>query len=116
MKNRLLRVGGLTAALALIPLAAFAVTFPTPTTLSSGITNTQDFVNLLNAITSWMFYILMFLAVLMLIWAAYVYLTAGGDEEKIGKAKSIIIGAVIALVVAFLANGVPTLVGSFLGQ
>ena len=61
-----------------------------------------------------MFYIILIVAVLMLVWAAYLYLT--GSDENIEKAKKIILYSVIALVVAFVASGIPTLVGSFLGQ
>mgnify|MGYP001584148999 CR=1 FL=1 len=108
------------AAIALVaaPLAAFAqpqLQAP-PTGTPPGFADINDFVNLLNTIIQWLFYLLLIVAVLMLIWAAFTYLTAGGDEEKIGKAKNMILGAVIALVIAFVASGIPTLVGSFLGQ
>lgn len=103
-------------ALVLLPLFAFALVPGGPTATPSGFANPQDFVDLLNVIIQWLFYLLLIFAVLMLIWAAFLYLTAGGDEEKVGKAKSIIMGAVIALVIAFVASGIPTLVQTFLGQ
>jgi hypothetical protein len=117
--KRALRITIASVALLTAPLLAFAVTFPTPAaqpSLPSGITNTQDFVRLLDAITLWLFYFLLVISVLVLIYAAFTYLTAGGEDDKISKAKSMILYAVIALVIAFLAKGVPVLVGTFLGQ
>ena len=114
--KRALRITIASVALLTAPLLAFAITFPTPATvMPSGITNTNDFVLLLDAITLWLFYFLITISVLVLIWAAFTYLTAGGEDDKISKAKSMILYAVIALVIAFLARGIPTLIGTFLG-
>ncbi len=77
--------------------------------------NLDHYVTLLNTVIDWLFVILMIFAVIMLLWAAFLYLTAGDDEEKLKKAKSIIIYAVIAVVIAIVANGVPTLIRTFLG-
>ena len=112
--KRASRIALVAAAIALVPFLAFGLQSP-PQVTPVGYTNVSEFVALLNVIIQWLFYILLVVAVLILIWAAFTYLTAGGDEEKIGKAKNMIIGAVIALVIAFVASGIPTLVGNFLG-
>lgn len=54
----------------------------------------------------WVMGIFWVLAVVFLIWAAFLFLTAGGEEEKITKAKKIILYAVIAGIVALLATGI----------
>ena len=45
-------------------------------------------------------------AVLYGLWGGFNILTAGGDEEKVKKGKTIIIQALIGLVVIFLASSI----------
>ena len=61
-------------------------------------------VDTIEAIVDWLFYILIFAAVVVIILAAYTFLTAGGDPDKVKKARDYILYALIALVVAFLAR------------
>ena len=54
-------------------------------------------------------YILSFLgvaAILVIIYGGYLWMTAGGSEEKINKAKKIVTQAVIGLVVIILAYAI----------
>jgi len=48
------------------------------------------------------------LAVIVVIYAGFLILTAAGDEEKVKKAKNIIIFAIIGLVVIYLAGAIVT--------
>jgi len=48
--------------------------------------------------------------------AGYQYMTAGGDEEKFGKAKRNMIYAMIGLVVGLGAYAMPDLISLFLGN
>lgn len=61
---------------------------------------------LLETITNWAFVLLLVLAVLFIILAAYKYLFSGGSEEAVGVAHKMIIYAVVAVAVAFLAKGI----------
>lgn len=97
------------AALAAIP--AYAA----PETRPSNYTNLDDYVLLFDAVALWFFYLITIASVIAILWAAFTYLTAGDDEEKIKMAKHIIIYAVIALAVGFVANGVPKLIQTLLG-
>ncbi len=45
-------------------------------------------------------------AVFMMIWAGFTFATAGGEQEKITKAKKTMFGAIIGLVVALLARAI----------
>lgn len=71
-------------------------------------------VNLVRAIVQWLYIIFFILAVLFILWAAILYLTAAGDPEKVGKAKNLLIYAVVAIIVAFLAVAFETIIGTFL--
>lgn len=63
-------------------------------------------VRLLETITNWAFVILLVLAVLFIILAAYKYLFSGGSDEAVEAAHKMIIYAVVAVAVAFLAKGI----------
>jgi hypothetical protein len=68
---------------------------------------------ILNQVITILFYVLMFAAVICILLAAFYYLTAQGDGEKVGKAKATLLYAVIAIVIAVLARSVPFIVATF---
>jgi hypothetical protein len=77
-----------------------------------GTGNVQTYVgNILN----WVFYFFIVLAVVFILIAAFSYLTAGGDEQKITKAKNELIYAIIAIVIAVLAKSIVTLIAGIAG-
>ena len=47
---------------------------------------------------------------LIFLWAGFLWMTAGGNEEKVGQAKSWITGAVIGLIIILAAYGLTTFV------
>jgi len=53
------------------------------------------------------------LAVVMGIYAAYIYLTSSGDPNKVSQASNILIYVVVAIVVAILAYVIPSIVENF---
>ena len=67
-------------------------------------------------IVDWMFWILISVSIIMIMYAAYIYLTAGDDTEKVHKATKTITYAAIAVIVALIAKGFKSLVGSIFGS
>lgn len=63
---------------------------------------------------NWFFGIALTIAVIMLIYAGFTYITAGGNEDKIRIASKTIIFALIGVAIALLARGIPTFVQNFL--
>lgn len=63
-----------------------------------------------------MFFILIGVSVIMVMWAAYLYLTAGDDTEKVHKATKTITYAAIAIIVALIAYGFPSLISDIFNQ
>lgn len=61
-----------------------------------------------------MFSVLIVVTIAIVIWAAYLYLTAGGDTDKIRTANRTITYAAVAVVVAVLARAFPVIVASIL--
>jgi membrane-associated phospholipid phosphatase len=103
-----------------LPAMAFAQTFPspvapTPTNVPQGnITSMQSILQVLCTVFAWAFYFLIVLAVIFIIVAAFKYLTAAGDPEKVKSAGTMLIYTAVAIVVALLARAVPLIIGSFL--
>ncbi len=71
-----------------------------------------DVYTILNTIVNWFFAILIILAVFFIFVAAFYYLTAAGDAEKVKTAHATLIYALVAIAVALLAKGLVYLVGN----
>jgi hypothetical protein len=64
----------------------------------------------LSKLVTWFIGIFWVVAVAMVVWSAFIYLTAGGSEEKITEAKKRLLYAVIAAAIALMATGIDFLV------
>lgn len=110
MKSRLINpkfVAFLATAGALAPIAVSAAVLPTScsellTFLSSAVA--QTLAAFIGAI-----------AIIMILVAAFQFLTAGGDAEKVKTARGTITWAVIGIVVALISFNIPGILSSFLG-
>ena len=80
---------------------------PTISKLSEVTTTAKNIVN-------WIIVMFWILTVFFLIWAAIIYLTAGGEEDKLKEAKNRVIYALIAGVIALLSTGLSALLLIFL--
>lgn len=94
----------------ILPVLAFAQGGVTP------ITPPQDVnvVSLIDRVVNFAFGLLIIIAGVMIFYAAYLYLFAGQTPDNTKKAKSLIIYALVAIVVAFLAKGLVTIVRGLL--
>lgn len=105
-----------------LPAMALAQNIPVPTApVNPGappqghITSIQGVLNTVCIVFDWAFYFLVALAVIFIIVAAFKYLTAAGEPEKVKAAGSTLLYAAVAVGVALLARAVPLIVASFLG-
>jgi heme/copper-type cytochrome/quinol oxidase subunit 2 len=79
---------------------------------TSTIQDAQDVVDLITKIGNWMYGILLGLAVIFIIFAAYNFMTSGGSEEKVKEAKNQVLYTLIAVAVAMLAKGFISIIES----
>ncbi len=80
------------------------------------INNPQDINKyILCPIAATMFYILIGICSIMVLYAAFIYMTSGGESEKVDKARRTITYAAVAVTVALLAKAFPTVVASIIG-
>jgi hypothetical protein len=70
--------------------------------------------NFINGIATWFASIIFAISVLMILYAAFLFVTAGDNEEKVSKAKSIIGYGAIGIVVAMLAWAMRAVLVTFL--
>ena len=105
-----------TLGLLVAPVLAFAqlpTIAPSPN-VAGPITGSQSFINLVNQILFYVATLFWILAAVFVFYAAYLYLTAAGDEEKVKKASHTLMYAVVAIAVGIMAYGIPVLVNTFL--
>lgn len=91
----------------LMPLLTGAITIEPPFALPT-------FEELINAIVDLITWVALAIAPIMIIVAAFYFLTSGGDPEKVRKAKKIILFTVIGLIIVLLARGITGLIKQIL--
>ena len=69
----------------------------------------------LDNVTNWLFAILLIVAAIAIIIAAFNFVTAQGDADKVKTARQFVLYALIGVLVAILAKGLVGLVGTIAG-
>jgi hypothetical protein len=104
---------------AVIPSLAFAQAGlpPPPVSAPSTIDNINQILSSANVCTivNWVFWFIIILAIIFTLVAAFRYLTAAGDPEKVKRAGATLLYVVVAVVVALIAKGFPLVISSFIG-
>jgi hypothetical protein len=90
------------------PLAASAITLEdVGNTIGVG---TADLKATVINIIQWVLGLLGLIAVIMILYGGFIWMTAGGNEDKVSTAKKIITAAVVGLIVILLAWAIVTFV------
>lgn len=76
-----------------------------PAPLNAGVPTGTDFRQVILKITNYLLYLIGSVAVLFIVFAGFNYITSGGDEKKIEKAKQILLYAIIGLIGIRLKKG-----------
>lgn len=82
----------------LFPILAIAQGVPGPI-----ITSPTDISRIVAAVFNWLSGIILTISLIMLFYAAILYMTAGASETALAKSKTVLIYAIIGLAVAILA-------------
>ena len=64
----------------------------------------QDVINIINAAVGWFETIIFALAIIMILVAAFQFLTAAGNEEKVSSARKSLIWGLVGIAVALFAR------------
>lgn len=74
-----------------------------------------DILAILNRVINWMYGLLVVVAGAFILYAAFIYLTSGGDPKAVASAKNYIFYTVVAVAVAFFARAIVYIVRQLLG-
>lgn len=104
-----------------LPMLTLAAQFNTATIpgFNQGIRDTiniNDLSTILLNIANVIFFLLVIITTFFVLYAAYLYLTSGGEAETTAKARNFIIYAAIALAVGFFARALPGIVAGVVNQ
>jgi uncharacterized membrane protein len=85
----------------LLPLFVLAQSpYQQPPPVSLSLMGIRD---IIEKIVNWVSGVLFFIGILMILWAAFRFMTAGGEEDAVKKAKSTLLYGLIGIGVAILA-------------
>ena len=70
---------------------------------------------LVDTITNWFFAIFTVLTLIFILLAAFQFVTAGGDEAKLGEARQKLIWAAVGIMVALISKGLVPIIRSIVG-
>ncbi|MEK7212777.1 MAG: hypothetical protein AAB686_03805 [Patescibacteria group bacterium] len=105
----------LIAGFALVSAAQYTDVTPVePPGAAGPITSPGGILVILGGIVRIIAYIFWLAAIAFTFYAAFLYLTASGNQEQIKKANSQLKWAVVAIIVGLLAFGLPNLINTFL--
>ncbi len=99
----------------LLPSLSLAAASPLPKPGSAKIETAEDIGGLINDVATFLYGLLLAVAVIFGLIAAFGYLTSAGDSTKIGKASKQLLFAAVAIVVAIAAWGLSKLIPNILG-
>ena len=69
---------------------------------------------LIDKIATWLLGIGLTIAVIIVIWAAFLFMTSGGNQVKVTTARQTLWYAIIGITVLLLAKGVTSIIQNFL--
>jgi hypothetical protein len=107
----LLTVG--TMALVVTPALASSVVSGIPTLSSfSGVFGSGTLNDVIKGFISIFLALLGVIAVLMILWGGFIWMTAAGDPDKVKKAKDIIYSGIVGLIIILVSYAIATFVMS----
>ena len=105
------------ASFLILPLIGFAQVTPEvpPESAPTVITTAGGLIDLIERIGNWVFAFLLAVAGVFLIYAGFLWVTAGGSPENVTKARTMLTNAIIGVAVALLARGLIMVIRGVIG-
>ena len=113
MKQKIITLAA-SLALVSLPLMAAAQSQVNIVTLPTNVSKIEQLLGKVCDIINLLFTVLLIVAVIFIVLAAFTYVTGGGDPENVSKASRQILWAVVAVVVATFAKILPVVASNFL--
>ncbi len=74
----------------------------------------EDVIRVMNTLIGWIQAILFVVAIFLILYAAYLYITSGGDSTKVETARNYLIYAAVGIAVVLLAYAIEPIVRQLL--
>ena len=102
--------------ISLFSIAALMLAFPVLAIKSApdNVNTIEDVISIINTAVNWLFTLILAIAVIMLLWAAFLWMTSAGDEEKTGNARKTLIYALVGVAIAIIAKGLVSVIEQLL--
>lgn len=75
----------------------------------------EELLAIIDTVTNWIFAIFVVLSIIFVLLAAFQFVTAGGQAEKVGEARQKLIWAAVGIIIALLAKGLVPIVRNIIG-
>ncbi|HDH31270.1 MAG TPA: hypothetical protein ENH26_00665 [Candidatus Wolfebacteria bacterium] len=98
----------------LLILSGLMILIAAPAISYSAVESPDDVIRIINKIAKYMFTAFFVIAIIFIIVAAFNFLTAKADPEKIKSARNQILYAVIAIAIALISTGAVKIIESIL--
>lgn len=104
----------LTIAAAFFPLLSLAQLPRGAGGEAAPIRSIEDVIRVMNTFIGWVQAILFVVAVIFILWAAYLYISSGGDPGKVDSARNYLIYAALGIAIVLLAYAIEPIVRQLL--
>lgn len=104
----------LTKTASLLTLTGLIILFSAPAISYAAVESAEDVLNVIAKVARYMFTAFFIVAIIFIIIAAFNFLTAQGDVEKVKNARNQILWAAVAIAVALISTGAVKIVESLL--
>ena len=81
----------------------------------SGIDSMTKLVDLIKNIAGWFQAIVLVIAIIMIMYSGFLWMTAGGDDDKLGTARKTLIYGLVGIAVVVLAYTATSIVTNLMG-
>jgi len=86
-----------------------------PETIPLTVRTGAEFVALLETIVNWIFVVLLVVAVIFIVLAAWQFITGGGELQQVSQARQKLLYAAIGIIVALLSRGIVAAIRNIVG-
>jgi len=96
-------------------LALLLASFLIPGVARAVIDDIQDIICLVNTVALWFGIIVFIIAAASILYAALLFFTASGNEEKLNRARLVLVWSLVGIAVALLAGSAASIVNATIG-
>lgn len=86
-----------------------------PSPIDSGVDSMSDVVGLIQDVAGWFQAIVLIIAIIMIMYSGFLWMTAGGDDDKLTSARRTLIYGLVGIAVVVLAYTATAIITNLMG-